>query len=125
MVERDTVRQKLGKLRVEWDATTVGLMPAVVGKARSAILDLGEDALPGLVAAMTDKALFVAAHVLLTEITDVEYETFPDWNGLEIDMSPDGRVTVDPGQRRELAQRWARWLEMDPRPESLPAASGR
>jgi len=108
----------LGNADIAWDATYVGPVPTIVGESARRLLARGEVIIPQLVDAMEDEYKFVAAHVLLTMLSDVEYGTTP-WNGLEIELSPDGRVRFDTGQRRALASRWRAWTRATPRPRSL------
>jgi hypothetical protein len=68
---------------------------------------------------LEDESRFVAAHVLLTLLSGVKYQTIP-WNGLEVNLPPDGRARIDAGQRFELARRWRAWQEAAPHPRSLP-----
>jgi hypothetical protein len=61
----------------------------------------------------------VAAHVLLTLLSHVEYGTSP-WNGLKIAIGSNGDVQFDPSQRADLAGRWLTWYKTKPHPRSLP-----
>jgi len=74
-----------------------------------------------IIEALSDKDLFVSAHVLLTQISGLEHQVFPKWNGLELDIAADGTVTVDSEQRFDLARRWERWFHSEPRPKTLPS----
>jgi hypothetical protein len=84
------------------------------------LLALGDIVIPQLISALEDDSKFVAAHVLLTLLSAVEYHTTP-WNGLEVDLLPDGKAQFDVRQRFELAQRWRAWQQATPRPRSLPS----
>lgn len=114
------VIQILSSLEVRWEGTDSGLAPELVGDTSNSIRAQGEAALPQLIQALSDKDLFVAAHVLLTQLSGVEYQTFPAWNGLEVTIAADGAVTIDPDQRFDLARRWERWSTSAPRPTMLP-----
>jgi hypothetical protein len=103
---------------VHWNGTLVGLVPAIAGDPASQLLASGDVAIPQLVSALEDESRFVAAHVLLTLISAVEYRTTP-WNGLRVDVSADGQAQFDVGQRFELARRWRAWQQATPRPRSL------
>ena len=74
-----------------------------------------------LITALSDVNRFVAAHVLLTSLSHVEYSAFPSWNGLQVDIQADGNAIIDSEQRHELARRWRRWYQTTPRPSTLPA----
>ncbi|TAH35242.1 MAG: hypothetical protein EYC70_13480 [Planctomycetota bacterium] len=104
---------------IRWDGTLVGLVPAIGSGAARQLLAAGDVAVPQLIAALEDESRFVAAHVLLTLLSGVEYHTVP-WNGLKVDIAPDGQARVDAGQRPALVRRWRTWQQATPRPRSLP-----
>jgi hypothetical protein len=110
--------ERLSNDDVQWSGTGIGLVPTLSDPAVR-ILDQGEAAIPGLLDALGDDARFALAHVLLTNLSGMPYETVP-WNGLEVDIEPDGTVRVDPAQRPALERRWRRWTESRPRPRELP-----
>ncbi len=109
----------LSNTDIRWDGTLVGLAPTVVSDSARKLLVLGEVAIPPLLSALDQDSKFVAAHVLLTLISGVEYHPVP-WNGLKVDLLPDGQVKFDAGQRFELARRWRNWQQSLPHPRSLP-----
>jgi hypothetical protein len=111
--------QGLAQVEVRWTGTYVGLEPTTTGADEVAAR--GADAVPDLLAALDDPETFVAAHVLLTRASGVRYESLPTWNGLAVELQPDGAAVVDPAQRLGLAERWRRWSSGEPRPERLPA----
>lgn len=104
---------------VQWAGTRFGLFPTLSENAERMIKE-GQAAVPVLLDALIISHLFVTAHVLLTKITDVRYETFPSWNGLEVDIRAPGDVIIDAGQRHRLAKRWQLYCRSEPKPESLP-----
>jgi len=104
---------------IRWDGTFVGLVPTIVSESARQLLSAGDIAIPKLVGALEDESKFVAAHVLLTQLSGVEYHTSP-WNGLKIDLLPDGQAHFDVHQRFELARRWRAWQQATPRLRSLP-----
>lgn len=110
----------LSNADIRWDGTFVGLVPTIVSDSARQLPAIGNDAVPQLVSALEDESKFVAAHVLLTLLSAVEYHTMP-WNGLKVNLSPDGQARFDVGQRFELARRWRAWQQATPRPRSLPA----
>jgi hypothetical protein len=116
----DVVRlvDQLGNADIHWNGTFYGLMPSVVGDAARQLLNSDAVAIARLVDALEDESKFVAAHVLLTMLSGVEYHTAP-WNGLEIELSAEDEVRIDPRQRFELARRWRAWQGVTPRPRSL------
>ena len=101
---------------VHWEGTRFGLLPRLADAAT------GSGPLPtaDLLAALGDADRYVAAHVLLTLQTGMHYAAFPNWNGLWVEILPDGRAQIDPGQRDLLARRWERYFRSEPRPDSLP-----
>lgn len=110
----------LTSIHVAWEGTEAGFTPILGGDNPEAILKLEKNAIRGLIDALCDEALFVCAHVLLTQISGIEYEAFPTWNGLIVEMASDGTVTIDAKQRHDLAARWGRWYATEPRPQVLP-----
>lgn len=111
---------------VEWTGQRYGLQPYLdaasdLGSARPAEV---EALAPRLVEALADPDRFVVAHVLLTRLSGVPHATFPDWNGLAVELAADGSSHVDPAQREVLARRWRAWLEADPHPQQLPPDQG-
>lgn len=103
---------------VRWNGTRFGLLPAL--EKVDDIIRQGQDSVPRLLDAMQEADRFVSAHVLLTRITGVEHDTFPLWNGLEVDLRPDGTVHINPDQRHGLARRWRSFFGAHPRPARLP-----
>ena len=107
--------------QVEWEANEEGYMPYLPSEDdEQAAARLGLDDVPELIDALGETESFVKAHVALTRVTGVEYESFPTWNGLALTMDAGGSVSIDPAQRVLLARRWRQWWASDPRPSSLP-----
>ena len=105
---------------VEWHGTAEGLSPDLATERAKRLAGADAEAVtPGLIAALSEEDRFVAAHVVLTSVSRVEYSAFPTWNGLRVDIRADGSVVIDPGQRHELARRWQRWHRTTPRPATL------
>ena len=111
----------LSESDVEWDGTYIGLNPAVDGKKLDQLRSLGEAIIPELIAMLSDESKFSVAHVFLTYLSRVQYESFPTWNGLTVGLSADGRVNIDASQRFTLARRWDLWYRTEPHPISLPS----
>jgi hypothetical protein len=105
--------------RVSWAGTRYGLLP-VLADPTCSLEQVGQESLPDLLGALADPERFVVAHILLTRISGVRYETFPTWNGLEVRLEPDGAARVDADQRSVLAARWQHWSSSEPRPGTLP-----
>jgi len=110
---------QLSNADIRWDGTYVGLVPTILSDAGRRLLEIGDGAIPQLLGALEDENRFVAAHMLLTTLSGVEYHTEP-WNGLAIELA-DGNAHVDPRQRFELARRWRAWQQTTPPPRALPS----
>jgi hypothetical protein len=107
---------------VEWEGNEAGYQPFLSPADERAAAGLGAGDASALVDALADGERFVKAHVGLTRLSGVEYESFPTWNGLELALHADGDVSIDAEQRARLAHRWRQWLSSDPRPDRLPPA---
>lgn len=114
---------RLDNADVRWNGTFYGPMPTVASNAGRRLLDAGAEAIPHLIGALGDASRFVAAHVLLTLLSGVEYPTAP-WNGLEIELTENAEPRIDPGQRSGLARRWRSWQAQSPHPRALPPDQG-
>ena len=106
---------------VRWDGTRFGILPILSDDAEK-IMNTGKAAVPALLHALDNPHLFVTAHVLLTKISALQYETFPSWNGLSVDIEADGSVNIPSDQRFVLESRWRKWYQASPRPQKLPDA---
>jgi hypothetical protein len=109
---------RLGNGDIGWDGTLDGFIPTIVGDSARQLLAIGDDAVSPLISALEDESKFVVAHVLLTMLSGVEHHTAP-WNGLEVELSAEDEVRIDPRQRFELARRWRAWQRVTPHPRSL------
>lgn len=111
---------------IEWTGHRYGLQPRLDRPPglETATTDEVDAIAPALVETLADPDRFAVAHVLLTRLSRVSYETFPDWNGLAVELLADGSSRVDPTQRDTLGRRWRAWLEADPHPGELPADHG-
>lgn len=114
--------QNISNDDIRWDANFAGLAPTVTGDAATHLPEIGENAVAELLIALSDPEKFVSAHVLLTQMTGMEHEVFPTWNGLTVDIQADGTVDIPSGQRSVLANRWRKWHQISPRPRKLPEA---
>jgi hypothetical protein len=112
--------KKLSNSDVTWDGTYRGLTPAIDREDADRISLLGDQAISDIIAKLSDKNAFAAAHVLLTQLSGVEYETFPTWNGMKVEIMADGTVNIDPETRFDLARRWEHWRQTKPRAKTLP-----
>jgi hypothetical protein len=105
---------------IQWDATRFGLLP-ILSVETEQVIQRGEAPVPVLLEALLDPQHFVAAHVLLTRITGVRFETFPTWNGLTVEIRADGSVNIESEQRHQLSRRWHVYFQTEPKPDMLPA----
>lgn len=104
---------------IQWDATHFGLLP-LLSETAEELERAGETLIPTLLDALREPQRFVVAHVLLTRITGVRYETFPTWNGLSVELQADGKAYIDAEQRHELHRRWQLYLQTKPETNRLP-----
>ncbi|BAM02131.1 MULTISPECIES: hypothetical protein [Caldilinea] len=104
---------------IRWDATRFGLLP-LLSETAEELEQAGEALIPTLLDALLEPQHFVVAHVLLTRITGIRYETFPTWNGLSIELRADGEVHIDAEQRHELYRRWQSYFQTKPETNRLP-----
>jgi len=108
---------ELSNADVSWDATYDGFLPRVSERATVAFRT---EPVSTLLELLSDPERFVVAHVGLTQIAGLKYSTFPTWNGLSIQLEPDGRTTIDPEQCHALAKRWRSWYTSATHPPVLP-----
>jgi hypothetical protein len=113
-------RQALLVYQVTWTATLLGLVPLLSSRRNDVPGAIELAAVPELIQALGDEKHFVTAHVLLTQLTRVQFESAPTWNGLAVAIGDDGAVTIGREQRAALKQRWQRWFIASPRPAALP-----
>ncbi|UUZ47789.1 hypothetical protein LP420_32405 [Massilia sp. B-10] len=106
--------------QVTWTGTLLGLVPLLSSRRNDVPGLLDTAAIPELIQALGDEKHFVTAHVLLTQITRLPFESAPTWNGLAVTIDPEGVTTIDRAQRAALKQRWQRWFIASPRPAKLP-----
>jgi hypothetical protein len=106
---------------VEWDGTLFGLEPRIIGSAARRVIPLAGSAVPALLDALEDPHRYVAAHVLLTWITDGYWdrphgsgEAGLYWNGVRVHLHGDGTTTLEPSDMPRLQDRWREWLSTYP-----------
>lgn len=107
---RSECRTLVGKIRnehIKWETDPFGLYVSGMGEAEQQLLRNGPACRPLLVAALADESKYVAAHVLLTQLSSTNYPTsFYDWNHLRVNLYEDGRVEIPKGQRLILQRLW-------------------
>jgi len=101
---RHTLQREVAELSnadVEWDGNWLGLWPNISHQAE-AIRATGVAARPFLRKALADPQRYIAAHVLLTMMSETPFclsgEAF---NGLKVNLYADGRTEIA-DQRGEL-----------------------
>lgn len=97
---------------VEWSGNRFGYQP-YYSKIIEDILQNKKASKSVLFAAMLEEDKFISAHVILTMSDKMEFETFPTWNKLKIEIEADGRVKIDAEQRFELLEYWKSYLGED------------
>jgi hypothetical protein len=115
--------RELSNDQVVWEGNPIGLAPTLTGEAAQKLAAKRDQAIPALLATLSDPDRFVAAHILLTRFSRVEHSAFPKWNGLAVELHANGRVVIDPAQRFTLARRWERWAKISPHPKTLPPSA--
>ena len=112
--------KELSNADIKWEGTYAGLSPILIGEKAKQLAEMGGQAIPELISTLSNEDVFVAAHVLLTQLSGIEYQAFPAWNGLAVDIASDGTVAIDPDQRFDLVRRWEKWYQTKSRPKVLP-----
>jgi hypothetical protein len=103
---------KLDNGMVKFHGEYLGLRPEIRDDAAKKVRCLGEAAIPLLVEAMRDPQRYVIAHALLTRMSDEPYKvSAAHFNGLHVDIWPDGKVEYDEKDQPVLETRWRKWLE--------------
>ncbi len=92
---------------VKWNDSLFVFVPEFNGPTR-ALHSIDEPIEPLLVEALLDEERYVAAHVLLTMRTErgpVSAEP-ENWNGLQMQLLPDGVITYEGNDLESLHQQW-------------------
>ncbi len=92
---------------VKWDGTYIGLLPRMSGASCLIEKHCGKEIAPNLLTALDDPSRFIAAHVLLGQLTRTPVITNgEEYDGLKVELFGDGRTHISPDQRTALKQRW-------------------
>ncbi len=113
-----TLVKELTNSDIKWDGQDIGIMATLNTNRSRQLLQIGEPAIPELIAAISDESKFASAHVILTYISKVEFTTIP-WNGLEVNFTADGKTVFKSEQRFDLVKKWHKWYTSMPRPNTL------
>ena len=90
---------------IEWDGNWLGLWPSLSQRANS-IADHGEAAIPYLREALKDPRRYVAAHVLLSQLSKEPFcFSASRYNTLRVTLWADGRTEI-PDQRASIEELW-------------------
>jgi hypothetical protein len=104
---------------VQWNFGTLGIMADLEGDRARQLARIGMPAVPELIKALADEARYASAHAILTQISEVEFQSIP-YNGMYVNCSADNKLLLRPEERFRLARRWQRWYAASPRPRTLP-----
>src|ERR1700684_622834 len=78
---------------IEWDGTYLGLIARLKGRAKLLAESSDMQNVTALIDAIDDPNRFIAAHVILVTLTKAAVSNDPEcWNGLRIDIGPDGKI---------------------------------
>lgn len=97
---------------IEWDGDYIGLRPTIAKGSSVVLASVGNrDSVPQLIARLKRADQFVAAHVLLTEISGVQYtRNASHWNGMAVELLASGKVVYRNEDMPLLWQAWHEWL---------------
>jgi hypothetical protein len=94
---------------VHWSGSYVGLYFTLTGASAQLTGYRDEQLRPLLIQALEDDRRFVAAHVLLTSISKVQFANTNiagSWNGLNVTLFGDGRTEIPKGEREKIVEKW-------------------
>ena len=101
---------KIRNTDIQWDGNYFGLHPKPSGASQKLLTEPADKVVPALMEALKDENRFVAAHVVLSEITaSTKQGDAASWNGLRVNLLPNGQAVVPGGQQSVLIQQWADW----------------
>jgi hypothetical protein len=114
-----TLIRDLGNRDIEWDGDFVGLSPRVKGRPSLELANRDDErTVQDLILSLKKRERFVAAHVLLTQITGIDYQRDESmWNGLHVDLRPSGEALYVVEDMDYLYQCWEKWFSRG-RPKS-------
>jgi hypothetical protein len=104
---------------VQWNFGTLGITAHLESDRARQLVRIGMPAVPELIKALADETRYASAHAILTQISEVEFQSIP-YNGMFVSCSADNELLLRPEDRFRLARRWQRWHAADPKPRTLP-----
>lgn len=118
----------LNNADVAWTRTEAGLEPRLLRNAVRVLTSYNDEHMRGrtllrdaLFKLLEDPQRFVLAHVLLSQGAQAQPPVRDGalWNGLRVELLPDGSTRIDPAQRVALRERWHRDLGLANAPRRM------
>lgn len=104
---------KMNDNDIRWKYTSFGLRPELTGSTNLSAIRLnaiGAPAIPSLINTLQDRGRFVAAHILLTDISDVDFVAGNKrWNFLRVHREANGTTAYDFTDSTLLRNKWLQW----------------
>lgn len=92
---------------LSWDGNYLGLAPKIVNPKTAALLTVGPEIEPELIALLDDPERFAVAHVLLTLRRKEPFQLdAAQWNGLHVTLESSGAVHYDERDMPALREKW-------------------
>lgn len=96
---------------IKWQANHYGFQPILSNEIKLIISRQQIDK-PKLISYLHDAQKFISAHVILTYISHMKFETFPTWNKLKIDIKANGEIVINRDQRASLFEYWKQKINL-------------
>jgi hypothetical protein len=104
---------------MDWNFGYLGITAHLESDQARQLVRIGMPAVPELIKALADEKKYASAHAILTEISEVQFQSIP-YNGMYVNCSADHKLLFRPDERFQLARRWQRWYSSNPQPRTLP-----
>jgi hypothetical protein len=106
----NTLTEKISNADIHWDGNIAGLWPTITGPSKDLLTNSDPRVVRALIGLLTDQNRYIAAHVLLTHISEEQFEFTPGhWNGLRVEILADNVIIVRAGQQTRLIEKWNQW----------------
>ena len=119
VVDVRNLLQEFSNDDIYWDGDFMGLTPSIVGYPSQELLNYDDDeVMHNLMRSLKKRDQFVAAHVLLTKKSGVDYlinECM--WNGLHVEIEHTGKTSFLTDDMEILFEAWQSWFS-DDKPKS-------